>query len=76
VNTVEGAIQAGIGFVVISQLLSYLPGRAGSGSLTVLLFALGALTYARHPKAWSSTKTDLDGALRGPLRPPQPAGPG
>ena len=50
VNTVEGAIQAGIGFVVIQQLLSYLPGRAGSGSLTVLLFALGALTYARHPE--------------------------
>jgi len=50
VNTVEGAIQAGIGFVVIQQLLSYLPGRAGSGSLTVLLFALGALTYARRPE--------------------------
>ena len=50
VATVEGAIQAGMGFVVVQQLLSYLPTRLGSGSLTALLFALGALTYAAHPE--------------------------
>jgi ABC-type branched-subunit amino acid transport system permease subunit len=50
VATVEGAIQAGMGFVVIQQLLSYLPGRAGGPSLAVVLFALAALGYAAHPE--------------------------
>ena len=50
VRTTEGAIQAGVGFVVIQQLLSYLPGRWGSGGLAVVLFALAALTYAAHPE--------------------------
>jgi ABC-type branched-subunit amino acid transport system permease subunit len=50
VGSVEGAIQAGMGFVVVQQLLSYLPARVGAGSLTALLFALGALTYAAHPE--------------------------
>jgi branched-subunit amino acid ABC-type transport system permease component len=48
VTTVEGAIQGGIGFVVIEQLLSYVPIRYQG--LTVVLFAAGALTYARHPE--------------------------
>ena len=48
--SVEGAVQAGMGFVVIQQLLSYLPTRLGAGSLTALLFALGSLTYAAHPE--------------------------
>ncbi len=50
VRTVEGAIQAGMGFVVLQQLLSYLPGRWGSGGLTIVLFAFSALTYASHPE--------------------------
>jgi len=50
VASVEGAIQAGMGFVIIQQVLSYLPTRVGAGSLTALLFALGALTYAAHPE--------------------------
>jgi ABC-type branched-subunit amino acid transport system permease subunit len=50
VATVEGAIQAGMGFVVVQQLLSYLPGRAGGPSLAVVLFALAALGYAAHPE--------------------------
>ncbi|HEX3841586.1 MAG TPA: ABC transporter permease [Acidimicrobiales bacterium] len=48
VTTVEGAIQGGIGFVVIQQLLTYVPSRFQG--LTVVLFAAGALTYARHPE--------------------------
>ena len=48
VTTVEGAIEGGIGFVVIEQLLSYVPIRYQG--LTVVLFAAGALTYARHPE--------------------------
>jgi ABC-type branched-subunit amino acid transport system permease subunit len=50
VSTVEGAIQAGIGFAVIQQLLTYIPSRFGGPSLTIVLFAFGALTYAAHPE--------------------------
>jgi branched-subunit amino acid ABC-type transport system permease component len=50
VSTVEGAIQGGMGFVVIQQLLTYLPARFGGNSLTIVLFAFGALTYAAHPE--------------------------
>lgn len=48
VTTVEGAIQGGIGFVVIQQLLTYAPERFQG--LTFVLFAFGALTYAKHPE--------------------------
>ncbi|HEY3843222.1 MAG TPA: ABC transporter permease [Acidimicrobiales bacterium] len=50
VGTVEGAIQAGIGFYVTTQLLTYLPSRFGGSSLVIVLFAFGALTYAAHPE--------------------------
>src|ERR1700677_4194347 len=50
VNTVEGAIQAGIGLFVVEQLLTSLPPRFGGPSLTIVLFAFGALTYAQHPE--------------------------
>ena len=50
VSTVEGAIQGGIGFVVVQQLLSYLPARLGGNSLVLVLFAFGALQYANHPE--------------------------
>ena len=51
VTTVEGAIQAGVGFFVTEQILTtILPARIGASSLTVVLFAFGALTYAQHPE--------------------------
>ncbi len=50
VATVEGAIQAGIGFFVVEQLLTYLPARLDAGSLVVVVFALGSLQFARHPE--------------------------
>jgi branched-chain amino acid transport system permease protein len=51
VTTVEGAIQAGVGFFVTEQILTtILPARIGASSLTVVLFAFGALTYAAHPE--------------------------
>jgi branched-subunit amino acid ABC-type transport system permease component len=50
VRTVEGAIQAGVGFVVVQQLLSYLPGRWGGGGVAIVVFAFAALTYASHPE--------------------------
>jgi branched-chain amino acid transport system permease protein len=51
VTTVEGAIQAGVGFFVVEQFLTtVLPARFGASSLTVVLFAFGALTYAQHPE--------------------------
>jgi branched-chain amino acid transport system permease protein len=49
VTTVEGAIQAGVSFFVIQHILQvYLPARFAS--LTVVLFAFGALQYAKHPE--------------------------
>ena len=48
--TVEGAVQAGFGFVVLQQLLTYVPARLGGNSLVVVFFAFGALTYAAHPE--------------------------
>jgi branched-subunit amino acid ABC-type transport system permease component len=50
VSTVEGAINAGFAFVVIQQLLTYLPARVGGESLVIVLFAFGALQYANHPE--------------------------
>ena len=49
-STVEGAVQAGFGFVVLQQLLTYVPARFGGNSLVVVFFAFGALTYAGHPE--------------------------
>ncbi len=48
VGSVEGAIQAGIGLVVLEQLLQYAPQRLQG--LAFVVFALGALTYAAHPE--------------------------
>ena len=49
-STVEGALQAGFGFVILQQLLTYVPARLGGNSLVVVFFAFGALTYAAHPE--------------------------
>ena len=48
VYSVEGAIQAGMAYVIIYQLLDYLPSRWRS--LFQVLFGLGAITYALHPE--------------------------
>lgn len=48
VYTVEGAIQAGMAYVVLYQLLDYLPSQWRN--LFPILFGLGALTYALHPE--------------------------
>lgn len=50
VSTIEGAIQAGMGYVVVQQVLTYLPARYGGNGLTFVLFAAGALTYVAHPE--------------------------
>jgi ABC-type branched-subunit amino acid transport system permease subunit len=48
-RTVEGAVQAGIGFTVIQLLLHlYLPPRFAG--IEPILFAFGAMTYAAHPE--------------------------
>jgi len=47
--TIEGAIQAGIGFAVFQQILNlYVPTRFNG--IEAILFAVGTLTYARHPE--------------------------
>ncbi|MGH9108572.1 MAG: ABC transporter permease subunit [Acidimicrobiales bacterium] len=48
VGTVEGAIQAAFGFVVLQELLQYAPQRFSG--ITFVVFAFGALTYAAHPE--------------------------
>jgi branched-chain amino acid transport system permease protein len=78
VATVEGAIQAGMGFVVVQQLLSYLPGRAGGASVAVVLFALAALGYAAHPEGvveYQKRRATqwIERRLPGPRSPSQPA---
>jgi branched-chain amino acid transport system permease protein len=48
VYTVEGAIQAGMAYVILYQLLDYLPSEWAN--LFPILFGLGAITYALHPE--------------------------
>jgi len=48
VTTVEGAIQGAFGYVIIQKLLGYAPPQFAN--LTFVLFAFGALTYAKHPE--------------------------
>ena len=72
VTTVEGAIQAGIGFFVVEQLLTSASGAPRRSSLTVALFAFGALTYASHPEGvLEFQKRTLDPALRAALLCPE-----
>jgi len=48
VYTVEGAIEAGMAYVVLYQVLDYLPSQWRN--LFPILFGLGAVTYALHPE--------------------------
>lgn len=57
-TTVEGAIVAGMAYVLVTQAFNYLPtaigGTAlGGSSLTVVVLAVGAFTYASHPEGIS-----------------------
>lgn len=46
-RTVEGAINAGLGFALVPELLKLVGVAAG---YQFVLFGLGAITYARHPE--------------------------
>ena len=48
IHTVSGAIEAGILYTALQQLISDLPSRYGT--LLAVLFGLAALTYVRHPE--------------------------
>jgi branched-chain amino acid transport system permease protein len=48
VQSVEGAVQAGMGFAILALLLSYLPTRFQG--IEAILFAFGAINYAKHPE--------------------------
>jgi len=48
VYSVAGAIEAGLAYTVLQQLINNLPGRFGS--LAALIFGLAAVTYVRHPE--------------------------
>jgi branched-chain amino acid transport system permease protein len=54
-RTVEGAIQAAIGFILFPVFLTYLSQWTGQGffanaGLASILFGFGAFTYAKHPE--------------------------
>ncbi len=48
VDTVEGAIEAGMAYVIVYQVLDYLPSQWRN--LFPILFGIGAVTYALHPE--------------------------
>ncbi len=48
VRTVSGAIEAGLAFTVLQQIITSLPTRYGS--LLAVVFGLAALSYVRHPE--------------------------
>jgi len=48
VYSVAGAIEAGLAYTVLQQLINNLPGRFAS--LVALIFGLAAVTYVRHPE--------------------------
>jgi hypothetical protein len=48
VYTVAGAIEAGVAYTVLQQLIANLPSRYGS--LLAVLFGAAAITYVRHPE--------------------------
>ena len=50
VRTVAGAVEAGVGFAVVTHLAGYLPNRWSPASLVALAFSLGAFSYAAHPE--------------------------
>jgi ABC-type branched-subunit amino acid transport system permease subunit len=45
---IEGALQAGMAYAIITLLLTYAPQRFSG--ITPILFAFGAMTYAAHPE--------------------------
>jgi ABC-type branched-subunit amino acid transport system permease subunit len=47
-RTVEGAVQAGMGFAIFATILTYLPTRFAG--IEPILFAFGSVTYAAHPE--------------------------
>ena len=47
-RTVEGAVQAGMGFAIFALILTYLPSRVQG--VEPILFAFGSVTYAAHPE--------------------------
>lgn len=49
-RSVEGAVQAGMGFAIVTYLLSLAPSNWDISGLNIVLFAFGALTYAAHPE--------------------------
>ena len=50
VRTVAGAVEAGVGFALLTHLADYLPNRFSPASMVALLFSVGAFTYAAHPE--------------------------
>ena len=50
VRSVAGAVEAGVGFALLTHLAGYLPNRFSPASLVALIFSMGSFTYAAHPE--------------------------
>ena len=50
VRSVAGAVEAGVGFALLTHLADYLPNRFSPASMVALIFSIGAFTYASHPE--------------------------
>ena len=50
VRSVAGAIEAGVGFALLTHFAGYLPNRISPTSLVAVIFCVGAFTYASHPE--------------------------
>jgi len=49
-RSVAGAIEAGVGFALLTHLAGYLPNRLSPTSVVAVAFSIGAFTYAAHPE--------------------------
>ncbi len=78
-RSVQGAVSAGLSFVLFPQLLEKGFGLTGSVSQTIAfaLFGLGAITYAKHPEGIidAQTRRAID-AIGRALRRGEPSSPG
>jgi ABC-type branched-subunit amino acid transport system permease subunit len=50
VRSVAGAIEAGVGFALLTHFAGYLPNRISPTNLVAVIFCVGAFTYASHPE--------------------------
>ena len=73
-RTVQGAVTGGLAFVLFRQILEKVLGISATlaGSISFILFGLGALTYAQHPEGIIEAQTQRFVRLVTRRRRPEP----